>query len=156
MRALDLRVVPPRRWSEELGGIRWLPRLIDKTRAALAGTLGAYLYGQSPVDRDLLRALGLRYREFTRIIKDATDDTAVLDALRTHCPKGLEPAHQFSDALPYKRKWFMWLLDVDDGYAGGFWRAAKAPFNAGSALLTGVIKARWPSRAAQSETNADR
>lgn len=151
MQALDLRVVSPRRWSEELGGIRWLPRLIDKTRAAAAGTLGTYLYGQSPVDRELLRALGLRYREFTQIIKDAPDDAAVLDALRARCPKGLEPAHQFSDALPYKLGWLMWLLDVDDGYAGGFWRAAKAPFNAGSALLAAIIKRRWPSRASESE-----
>ncbi|MEO6914040.1 MAG: DUF5069 domain-containing protein [Candidatus Baltobacteraceae bacterium] len=152
MQALDLRVVPPRRWSEELGGIRWLPRLVDKARAAMAGTLGTYLYGQSPVDRDLLRALGLRYREFTHIIKDAPDDEAVLDALRSRCPKGLEPAHQFSDALPYKRRWFMWVLDVDDGYAGVFWRVAKLPANAASALLTGFIKARWPSRAADVNT----
>jgi len=35
----DLSQGPPRRWNEEIGGIKWLPRLIDKTRAALAGKL---------------------------------------------------------------------------------------------------------------------
>ena len=62
MEARDLTVVPPRRWSESLGGITWLPRLIDKARAALNGTLGSYLYGQSPMDRGLLKQLGLSHQ----------------------------------------------------------------------------------------------
>ncbi|MDQ2679678.1 MAG: DUF5069 domain-containing protein [Candidatus Eremiobacteraeota bacterium] len=145
MQSLDLRVVPPRRWSEELGGIRWLPRLIDKTRAALAGTLGTYLYGQSPVDRDFLRALNMRYREFTRIVEESPDDGAVLAALRAR--GSLEAVQQFSETLPAKRGWFLWVLDVDDGYAGKYWQIVKAPVNGASALFTGFIKSRWPSRA---------
>ncbi|MDP9111911.1 MAG: DUF5069 domain-containing protein, partial [Candidatus Eremiobacteraeota bacterium] len=74
----DLTAGPPRRWTRELDGIRWLPRLIDKTRAALAGTLGDYLYGQSPVDRALLRALGLGYRDFTAIVMQSANDDAVI------------------------------------------------------------------------------
>ncbi|MGB8519688.1 MAG: DUF5069 domain-containing protein, partial [Candidatus Tumulicola sp.] len=74
----DLHAGPPRRWSEEIDGICWLPRLIDKTRAALAGTLGDYLFGQSPMDRALLRALGLSHREFAAIVRAAAGDDAVL------------------------------------------------------------------------------
>src|SRR5579884_4274192 len=83
MQALDLRATPPRRWSDELDGIRWLPRMIDKARAAMKGTLGDYLYGQSPMDRSLLRALGLSYKDFTRIVREAgDDDERVMQLLR--------------------------------------------------------------------------
>ena len=37
---MDLGQHPPRRWSETLAGMIWLPRLIDKVRAFQAGTLG--------------------------------------------------------------------------------------------------------------------
>lgn len=114
----DLREGPPRRWSDELGGIRWLPRMIDKARAAIAGSLGDYLYGQSPMDRGLLRALGLSYREFTSIVRAAgNDDRAVLRALQKSVPDGLERALEWSRRLPERHRLFLFLIDVDDGYA---------------------------------------
>lgn len=148
MQARDLRVEAPRRWSQQVGGIRWLPRLIDKTRAALAGTLGDYLYGQSPVDRALLRALGIRYREFTKIVKDAPDDAAVLAALQARSPEGIARARVWSARLPLTHSLFLVCLDVDDGYLGGPWQALKTPSNACTNAFTRWLKRRFPSRAA--------
>ncbi|MGH8164397.1 MAG: DUF5069 domain-containing protein [Rhodanobacteraceae bacterium] len=147
MKAKDLASNPPRRWSEPLGGIVWLPRLIDKTRAALAGTIGDYLYGQSPIDRALLRELGLRYREFTAIVSRAPDDAAVLDALRTDVPDGVARAGAWSAKLPKTHWLFLRALDVDDGYAGGPLRALKAPANAIVNPCMRWLKRRYPSRA---------
>ncbi|HEY8313415.1 MAG TPA: DUF5069 domain-containing protein [Candidatus Baltobacteraceae bacterium] len=149
MQALDLTAGPPRRWTEELGKIRWLPRLIDKTAAALAGTLGDYLYGQSPVDRGLLRAFGLRYGEFTKIVAGADDDAAVLEALQARVPAGVERARAWSAALPRTHGLFLFVLDLDDGYLGGGWRVLKAPTNLVANAFTRWLKRRFPSKAAQ-------
>ncbi|MGZ3517817.1 MAG: DUF5069 domain-containing protein [Vulcanimicrobiaceae bacterium] len=147
MQAKDLRAGPPRRWSERVDGIRWLPRLIDKTRAALAGTLGDYLYGQSPVDRGLLRALGVPYREFTKIVNDAPDDDAVLAALQARSPEGVARARAWSARLPLTHSLFLLGLDVDDGYLGGLWPLFKTPVNACTNPFTRWLKARFPSNA---------
>ena len=104
MEAKDLALGPPRRWSESLGGILWLPRLIDKARAALNGTLGTYLYGQSPMDRGLLDQLGLSHRAFAVIVKNAADDDAVLAALKElsliHICFELAPCRERGAAAP--------------------------------------------------------
>ncbi|HVS46350.1 MAG TPA: DUF5069 domain-containing protein [Verrucomicrobiae bacterium] len=148
MNAPDLRRVPPRRWTIEIDGIRWLPRLIDKTRAALAGTLGAYLYGQSPADRALLGSLGIRYRDFTAIVRQADSDDAVFAALRTRDPQSIERARAWSADLPSKQWAFLLLIDIDDGYLPGM-RWVKTPLNLATAAFCGVVKAVWPSRAAE-------
>jgi hypothetical protein len=121
--------------------------LIDKTRAALAGTLGDYLYGQSPVDREMLRALGVRYREFTKIVADAPDDAGVLGALQSHSSDKLAAARAWSDALPRTHWLFLFVLDIDDGYARGPLRALKIPANAVANPLMRWLKRRFPSRA---------
>ena len=117
MEAPDLRVRPPRRWSEELDGVKWLPRFIDKTRASQAGTLGSYLFGQSPLDADLLRQLGMGYTKFAQIVGDAPDDAAVLAALRAHDPQRFEATRLWSQTGFVKKwGWIVPALDVDDGY----------------------------------------
>ncbi len=146
MQAKDLTTVAPRRWSEELGGIRWLPRLIDKARAAIAGSLGDYLYGQSPMDRGLLRALGLSYRDFTGIVRAAgDDDNAVLAALQRRVPRGVERAHEWSERLPSRYRSFLFLIDLDDGH-----NAALQPMRGFVRMLTGIvsrfIRYRWPAK----------
>ena len=146
METLDLNVGPPRRWTQELGGIRWLPRLIDKARAALAGTLGSYLYGQSPMDRDLLNKLGLGYRDFTAIVASAPSDAAVLEALQARSPQGVERARIWSANLHRSHWFFLLIMDLDDGYVEGPARAIKGPVNSLSAKYTRWIKRRWPSR----------
>ncbi len=145
----DLTAGPPRRWTRELDGIRWLPRLIDKTRAALAGTLGDYLYGQSPVDRALLRALGLGYRDFTAIVMQSANDDAVIRALEARVPDGVVRARQWSRRLPRTFALLLFLVDFDDGYLGWPLRLLKRPANAVSGAFTRWLKSRYPSRAAE-------
>lgn len=149
MQVKDLAAEPPRRWTEELGGIRWLPRLIDKTRAALAGTLGDYLYGQSPVDRGLLRALGLRYRDFTAVVREAASDDAVLRELERSVPAGLLAARRWSRALRRTHWAFLFVIDLDDGYLGKPWALLRRPANCASASFARWLKRRFPSRAAE-------
>lgn len=142
----DLSTAPPRRWSDALGGIAWLPRLIDKTAAALDGTLGTYLYGQSPIDRGLLRALGLSHRDFAAVVDGARDDAAVLEALGARESASLERARAWSAALPAKYGAFLWLLDVDDGYRTSPLRGAIAVC---ADAVARSAKRLWPSRAAE-------
>lgn len=147
MKALDLRTGAPRRWSENIEGIVWLPRLIDKTRAAQAGTLGPYLFGQSPVDRSLLHTFGIGHAEFARIVAQSPDDGAVIAALAALRPDSLERARAWGAGLRRKHAWFLFALDVDDGYAGGFWKAVKPLVTAGANGFTWTVKRVWPSRA---------
>lgn len=145
----DLRRDRPRRWNEEIGGIKWLPRLIDKTRAALADCLGGYLYGQSPVDRGLLRALGLGHRAFAKVVADASTDDDVFRALFARSPEGIERARAWSAELPQKFRFLLFLIDIDDGYhEAWYWRILRRPANVISNTLMHVVKLVWPSRAA--------
>jgi hypothetical protein len=147
MEARDLSEVPPRRWSETLGGITWLPRLIDKARAALNGTLGSYLYGQSPMDRGLLNQLGLSHRAFAVIVKNAPDDDAVLAALRAHDAEAVERTRRWTDVeIPNRHRLFLFLMDYDDGYIVAP-NALKKIANAGSGVFTALVKRVLPSDA---------
>ena len=148
MQAPDLRLGPPRRWNVEIDGIRWLPRLLDKTRAALAGTLGTYLYGQSPIDRALLGALDVRYRDLSEIVQGAASDDEVVAALSARDPQGLERARAWSAGLPDRSRIFLLLVDVDDGYLPGL-RWLKVPVNLATDAFCLAVKAIWPSRATQ-------
>ena len=147
MQARDLRTGAPRRWTETLDGINWLPRLIDKARAAHAGSLGAYLYGQSPIDRSFLHTIGISHASFARIVKEAPDDTAVVWALAAHDPQSLDRARAWSTRLKHQQRLFLFVLDVDDGYAGGIWKRIKPAVNAAANGLTWTMKRLWPSNA---------
>jgi predicted PurR-regulated permease PerM len=92
--------------------------MIDKARAAMHGTLGDYLYGQCPVDRGLLRALGISYKEFTGIVRSSGgDDERILTILQERCGPAMDLARRWSERIS-NNKMFGLLLDVDDGYAG--------------------------------------
>ncbi|MDP9018125.1 MAG: DUF5069 domain-containing protein [Candidatus Eremiobacteraeota bacterium] len=149
----DLSQGPPRRWNEEIGGIKWLPRLIDKTRAAMAGKLGLYLYGQSPIDNALLRALGLRYRDFTKIVANAATDDDVFRQLAIQCADGIQRARDWSARLPQRHRLFMFILDLDDGHHRAWHlRVLKRPSNVLANLVAAGAKKLWPSRAGKIET----
>lgn len=60
----------------------WLPRMIDKARATLAGTAGDYLYN-CVMDTRLLKFLGLSDRAFLDIVKSSKDDAEILSRLRS-------------------------------------------------------------------------
>lgn len=107
--------VAPRRWSDDVDGIRWLPRLIDKARLWNRGVLGAYLFGHSPVDRGLLSRLEIATDEFAAIVAAAPGDRDVLTALRT---RGFDEAsvRRWSDRLPKPYHVILRLIDVDEGH----------------------------------------
>lgn len=76
---MDLTKSHPRSPRERLGGIPMLPRTIDKARAALAGTLGEYKYGEaSDFDLLLFETLGIDAEAFLDGVKRSPDDAAVL------------------------------------------------------------------------------
>ncbi len=145
--APDLRSAAPRRWSETLDGIRWLPRLIDKTRAQHAGTLGSYLFGQSPVDAEVLAVLGMDYATWSRIVRDSPDDGALIARLRAEFPDGVRRLCRWSDELPQRRGWHMRVLDYDDGYLETpLTRALRGPAHALFAPLASLLRRAMPVR----------
>jgi quercetin dioxygenase-like cupin family protein len=65
-----------------LDGYAWLPRMIDKSRAARDGTLGSAVH-PCPVDRRCLALLGIDVETFGDVVARAGgDDAAVLAGLR--------------------------------------------------------------------------
>ena len=105
----------PRRWSTEVDGIKWLPRMIDKARMREAGVLGSYLLGHSPVDRSLLGRLGMSTDEFAALACRCADDQAALAALRT---RGFDEARvrKWSEGFETRFKAYIPLWDLDEGY----------------------------------------
>jgi predicted PurR-regulated permease PerM len=121
--------------------------LIDKSRAAIAGTLSDYWYGQSPIDRGMLHALGLTYRDFTGIVRAAGDnDDAVLAALQKKVPEGVARARVWSERLPRRQRWVLFLIDLDDGYNPAL-RPVRGIVRAITSLATRYVRYRWPAKA---------
>lgn len=140
----DLRRGPPRRWSEQVSGIYWLPRLIDKARASNQGCLGDYLYGQSPMDHGLLRQLGLSHRRFAALVASAGDDDGVIRAIGEGDPAALERARAWSARLPGEHKMFFWFVDLDDGYRRSGWLQPTVNFLAN--CISRTAKRLWPRK----------
>ena len=86
--AKDLTAQAPRGLDAELEGYAWLPRMLDKARATLAGTAGSYPFG-CPVDHTCMARLGIAPELVLDLAARHSDDRAVLDALRAH---GIPPA----------------------------------------------------------------
>ncbi len=72
---------PFRPMDATLDGYVWLPRMIDKARAARAGTLGDAVH-PCPVDRRTLKHLGVSFEDFSAVIARTETDEEVLDELR--------------------------------------------------------------------------
>jgi quercetin dioxygenase-like cupin family protein len=79
--AKDLAVEDPHGLDAELEGYAWLPRMLDKARATLAGTPGRYLFG-CPVDHTCMARLGVAPELVLELAARHADDHAVLDELR--------------------------------------------------------------------------
>jgi quercetin dioxygenase-like cupin family protein len=71
-----------------LDGYAWLPRMIDKSRAARAGTLGDHVH-PCPVDRRCLALLGIDFETFSDVVARSGEDAEVLAGLRA---AGIAPA----------------------------------------------------------------
>jgi hypothetical protein len=81
MQAPDLTRTEPRPMDATLQGYAWLPRMIDKSAASRAGTLGGYVH-PCPVDRRCLELLGLDAQTFGDVVARSATDEEVLDGLR--------------------------------------------------------------------------
>jgi hypothetical protein len=86
--ATDLAAQTARALDAELEGHAWLPRMLDKARATLAGTAGSHPFG-CPVDHTCMARLGIAPELVLDLAARHADDHAVLDALRAH---GIPPA----------------------------------------------------------------
>ena len=86
--AKDLAVVEPRGLDAELDGYAWIPRMLDKARATLAGTNGSYLFG-CPVDHTCMARLGVSPELVLDLAGRYPDDADWLGAMREH---GIPPA----------------------------------------------------------------
>jgi hypothetical protein len=106
----------PRRWNAEIDGIRWLPRMIDKARMSRSGTLGAYLIGNSPVDKALLARLGITTDEFVHIAAGDPDDAHVLTTLKAQPGYDDARVRRWSDRFEQTYRLFIRLWDLDEGY----------------------------------------
>ena len=106
--------IPPR-WSVEVDGIRWLPRMIEKARMRERGTLGAYLIGHSPVDAALLTRLNITTETFVQLVCEKPDDISVLVALRA---RGFDElaVRRWSETFPRDYALYITLWDLDEGY----------------------------------------
>ncbi len=81
--AKDLTAATPRGLDAELEGYAWLPRMLDKARATVAGTAGSYPFG-CPVDHTCMARLGIAPELVLDLVARHADDHAVLEALRAH------------------------------------------------------------------------
>lgn len=66
----------PRSGAEELGGIAWLPRMIDKARAKENDELGEFIF-PCPIDRQLLQRLDMDADTFQSIAVNHSDEEVV-------------------------------------------------------------------------------
>lgn len=137
MNVTDLRRGSPPRWSDAVEGIVWLPRLAAKVRAHDAGTLGWYLLGQSPVDDEFLKTAQLSYADFIAIVRRSPSDAAVLAAIGDASPGAIERLRLWSLEMPIRRRMFLRLLDIDDGYERPAW--LNLPVVLGRAALMPVL-----------------
>jgi hypothetical protein len=121
MNATDLQRGAPPRWNVAVEGVIWLPRLAAKVRSHDAGMLGSYLLGQSPIDDEFLRAAQLDYAGFIALVRSRADDAGVLAAIEAASPGAAGRLRLWSLEMPVRRRTFMRVLDIDDGYDRPAW-----------------------------------
>jgi hypothetical protein len=115
---MDLGQRPPRRGSDTLAGMIWLPRLIDKVRAFQAGTLGTYAY-PSALDQSFMRRFQLTPAYIESLVRDAPADEAIAAAIREHQRLPDEEIERRCVIFREKYRFALAVLDRDDGYVCG-------------------------------------
>ncbi len=94
MEPLDLTARPPRGCYEELDGLMFMPRTIDKIRAMLdGGKKGEYIINAhvTGISGFLLERLGITEADFRQAVEEAPNDEAVAKWLRTRVDTSLYP-----------------------------------------------------------------
>lgn len=115
---MDLGQQPPRRWSDTLAGMIWLPRLIDKVRAFQAGTLGTYAY-PSALDQSFMRRFHFTPAFIEPLVRETPSDDAIGAAVREHLRLTDEEIEQRCAIFREKYRFALAVLDGDDGYVRG-------------------------------------
>jgi hypothetical protein len=82
---LDSSTLPAK--TDELSGIRWLPRIIPKARAKLRGELPADTMFCCGGDRNFFRTNDIHPSEFLRVVENAgDDDQAIINWVEKRSP----------------------------------------------------------------------
>ncbi len=115
---MNLDQHPPRRWSEALAGMIWLPRLIDKVRAFQAGTLGTYAY-PSALDQSFMRRFQLTPAFIEPLVRKTPSDDAIGTVIRQHVRLTDEEVARRCTVFREKYRLAFSVLDRDDGYVRG-------------------------------------
>ena len=85
MEPLDLTKQPPRGPREALAGLPFLPRTIDKMRAALpGGNLGEYNDGHVGMSTTVLKRIGIEPADLQAVVASAKSESEVVDWVRKH------------------------------------------------------------------------
>lgn len=96
---MDLTSTHPRSPYDQLDGLPWLPRMIDKARAHAAGTLGEYSY-PCGMDRATLDFYGIAPDTFLQLVQREPTDQGIAAYVRTHMsPRSPEEIAVFRNGL---------------------------------------------------------
>src|SRR5690242_4697156 len=68
---IDLRNDEPRSAHDKLGGVKLLARIVDKGRASITGTLGAYIFFDCPLDRVFFETVNVSRDNFLEMLQQA-------------------------------------------------------------------------------------
>lgn len=141
----DLRERPPRSARVKLGGLYFLARTIDKTRAKLQGTLGKFKVAPG-ISGYMFDELGITEAQFDDAVRAAKTDDDVVAWLHAHSDsakyeaindmlvhRGIRDAAHFQEVLPRYpillerpelRNWFE-IFELDDVWIFDPQNAAK-------------------------------
>ena len=96
---MDLSKKFPRSPKDKLGGIIWLPRMIDKARATADGTAGDYQYN-CIMDSRLFKFLGVAPEAMLEAVKNAKDDNAVMEWIKANTsPRSSAAVEEFNNMM---------------------------------------------------------
>lgn len=118
----DLTQHPPRSPRVRLGGFAHLPRLLDKARAHLAGTLGDYHYN-CPLDKLFFTFTGIDPDALLAEVAKGASDTAMLKWVLANAPAKRSAAEIAA--------WSAWLEQHGPGSADGHEWVASVVRSAG-------------------------
>ena len=113
--AKDLTKEAPASPRTRVGGYAILPRLTDKARADIAGTIGSEYHTDCPLDHMLLDWKGVPYTEVRQALEAGASDEAIAKHLDGHgTPKTEDEVKAWSDGMdhatmhgdPEKGAWF--------------------------------------------------
>lgn len=120
MSAKDLSAVDPEPFDCVLDGYAYIPRMLDKARATLAGTQGRFMFG-CPVDHTCMARLGVAPELVLELAAAHDDDRDVLAALRAHgIPSAAESWFDAPAVEDEVQEIYLRVRNVDDLDAGVF------------------------------------